>query len=410
MLLLYNLFIQLYGFFVLFASLKSSKAKSWINGRKDGIKFIEQQLDKKVLPIWFHFASLGEFEQGRPVIEELKAKDPDTSIIITFFSPSGYEVRKNYPLADHVFYLPLDTAKNAKEFIRIVKPRMAIFTKYEYWYHYFKELHKNHIPLYMISAIFRKEQPFFKWYGGLHRKMLKMVSYFFVQNKTSAQLLSTLGVGNVIISGDTRFDRVYYNAAHVRQLNEIENFCGGKNIFIAGSTWLDDEKLITILAIKNPDWKFIVAPHEVNTKRIMETETIFKNSVKYSEIRSGGILEDRQILIIDNIGILSSLYQYGSIAYIGGGFGVGIHNTLEAAAFGIPVIFGPNYGKFMEARELIQAGAAFTIKDQEELNHCMEDLQNDDFRIKSGNAAKQYVSANTGATKQILNYIEANKT
>lgn len=407
MLLLYDLGIYFYSLFVRLASLKSKKALSWVRGRKNILELIEQSLDKNVFYIWFHFASLGEFEQGRPVLEQLKNEDPESRIIITFFSPSGYEIRKNYALADHVFYLPADTAKNAREFIRIVNPQMAVFTKYEYWYHYFDELHKNRIPLLMISGIFRKEQPFFKWYGALHRKMLTRVSYFFVQNETSRKLLSELGITNSMVSGDTRFDRVADNASHAPGLQKVQEFAEGKKVFIAGSTWMEDEKLIATLARHNPGWKFIIAPHEVNPGRILETEKLFPGSIKYSALKATSDIpiSELQVLIIDNIGMLSALYQYGHIAYIGGGFGAGIHNTLEAAAFGLPVIFGPNYEKFMEAKQLIEIGAAFTIKTREELDNCMSDLLDDGFRIKSGAAAKEYVRQNTGATQKILDYI-----
>ena len=374
---------------------------------------IEVSLDRNKRYTWFHFASLGEFEQGRPVLERLKSENPELPIVITFFSPSGYEIRKNYSLADHVFYLPIDTRTNAIEFIRLLNPEIAIFTKYEYWYHYFEELHKNNIPLYVISGIFRKEQAFFKWYGSLHRKMLSKVSHFFVQNKNSQFLLNEIGIENVTITGDTRFDRVAYNAAHTTELKIILDFTQGNKVFIGGSTWPDDEKLIAKLVLSSPDWKFIIAPHEVKPERINEITELFPNSIRYSQINkkqsdsSENLLigSDIQVLIIDNIGLLSSAYQYGDIAYIGGGFGVGIHNTLEAAAFGLTVIFGPNYQKFTEAVELISTGGAFTIKNYAELANCMEKLQTDSKREACGVAAFNYVQNHTGATQAILNFI-----
>lgn len=413
MLFLYNTGIYLYTLFIRIASLKNKKAAAWINGRKGLIPLIESSLDKNKNYTWFHFASLGEFEQGRPVLEQLKSENPELPIVITFFSPSGYEIRKNYALADHVFYLPTDTSANAKEFIRILNPKMAIFTKYEYWYHYFEELHKNNIPLYVISGIFRKEQVFFKWYGGLHRKMLSKVSHFFVQNQNSSDLLYKIGFKNVTVNGDTRFDRVEYNAGHTTEIKIIRDFTDDSKVFIAGSTWPDDEKLLAKLASTFPEWKFIIAPHEVKPERINEITELFPNSIRYSEINSmqsetinnQNIISNTQVLIIDNIGLLSSAYQYGDIAYIGGGFGVGIHNTLEAAAFGLPVIFGPNYQRFNEAVELISAGAAFTIKNQEELGKCMETLQTDLKREACGNSALNYVKTHTGATRAILNFI-----
>ncbi|MCF8452333.1 MAG: 3-deoxy-D-manno-octulosonic acid transferase [Pedobacter sp.] len=413
MLFLYNTGIYLYTLFIRIASLKNKKAAAWINGRKGLIPLIESSLDKNKNYTWFHFASLGEFEQGRPVLERLKSENSELHIVITFFSPSGYEIRKNYALADHVFYLPTDTSANAKEFIRILNPVMAIFTKYEYWYHYFDELHKNNIPLYVISGIFRKEQVFFKWYGGLHRKMLSKVSHFFVQNQNSSDLLNEIGFKNVTVNGDTRFDRVEYNATHTAGIKIISDFTKENKIFIAGSTWPDDEKLIAKLASTFPDWKFIIAPHEVKPERINEITELFSNSIRYSDINNKlpefeetqEISSNIQVLIIDNIGLLSSAYQYGDIAYIGGGFGVGIHNTLEAAAFGLPVIFGPNYQKFNEAVDLISAGGAFTIKNQEELGKCMENLQTNNKREVCGKAALNYVKTHTGATRAILNFI-----
>lgn len=413
MVILYNTGIYLYTLIIRIAAITNTKAAAWINGRSGLIKLIEASLDKNKQYTWFHFASLGEFEQGRPVLELLKSESPELPIVITFFSPSGYEIRKNYALADHVFYLPTDTKTNAIDFVRILNPKVAIFTKYEYWYHYFEELHKNNIPLYVISGIFRQEQVFFKWYGSLHRKMLSMVSYFFVQNEQSKDLLNKLGIENVTVSGDTRFDRVYYNATHATELKIIRDFSKGNRVFIAGSTWLDDEKLIGKLASSYPDWKFIIAAHEVNPSRINEVTELFPNSIKYSDIKmkeqefpeNHDINSDIQVLIIDNIGILSSVYQYGDIAYIGGGFGVGLHNTQEAAAYGLALIFGPNYHNFREAIDLITIEAAFTIKNYDELVNCMEKLSIDSHRKKCGIAALEYVKNHTGASQAILDFI-----
>lgn len=404
MLFLYDLGIRLYRFLVLLASLKNKKAAAWINGRKDLLTHIASQIDRNKTHVWFHFASLGEFEQGRPVLEEMKTRYPDISIVITFFSPSGYEVRKDYKVADHVFYLPLDTRKNAKEFIRMVRPSIAVFTKYEYWYHYFEELHRKNIPLFIVSGIFRKDQPFFKWYGGLHRKMLQMVSHFFVQNEISKTLLSSLGLTNVSVTGDTRFDRVVKNMNQVPRISTVEDFCAGCQVFIAGSTWHDDEVLIASLAKAYPDWKFIIAPHEVDLRHIAEIKKLFPDSTTLSEIKKGKI--NTQVLIIDNIGTLSSLYQYGDVAYIGGGFGVGIHNTQEASAFSLPVIFGPNYQKFQEAADLIEKGASFSINNAQELKQQMSILQNQETRETLGRIAKEYITSMAGATSIILEYLE----
>lgn len=412
MLFLYNAGIRLYTLLIALVSLKNKKAALWLKGRKGILERIETSLDKNKRYTWFHFASLGEFEQGRPVLEKLKADHPATSIVITFFSPSGYEIRKNYALADHVFYLPIDTRANARKFVSLLNPNIAVFTKYEYWYHYFEALHDNNTPLYVISGIFRKNQAFFKWYGSLHRKMLGWVTHIFVQNEESRELLSGIGIKHVTVSGDTRFDRVKYNAQNPINIKAIQEFCGNDPVFIGGSTWSEDEKLIYSLLNIYPKWKFIIAPHEVNTDRIESIEKLFSNSVKFSLIQK---LEDKiqtnetpQVLIIDSIGILSSIYQYGHIAYIGGGFGVGIHNTLEAAAFGLPLIFGPNYSRFIEAIELIKNGSAFSVKDSEELIALMKFLSKEENRIKSGLSAREYVNSHTGATQLFLNYIYEN--
>ncbi|MGB4398440.1 MAG: glycosyltransferase N-terminal domain-containing protein [Daejeonella sp.] len=404
MLFLYNLGIQFYRFLIFLASLRNKKATAWIEGRKNLLQKIASQINPSNQRVWFHFASLGEFEQGRPVLEELKSRYPGISIVVTFFSPSGYEIRKDYKGADHVFYLPLDTRENAVEFIKLVRPTLAIFTKYEYWYHYFEQLHENNIPLFIVSGIFRKDQPFFKWYGFLHRKMLKMVSHFFVQNEVSKTLLATVGQTNVSVTGDTRFDRVVKNMAQVPRIKAVEEFVADKEVFIAGSTWPEDEVLIVSLTNDYPHWKFIIAPHEVDSKHIREIEKLFPNSVKFSEINKSN--NDQQVLIIDNIGTLSSLYQYGDIAYIGGGFRVGIHNTQEASAFSLPVIFGPNYEKFQEALDLVQEGASFSIKDSESLKQRMAYLQDQEVKIKLGKIAKEYIIDKAGATRVILDYIE----
>ncbi|WP_276362316.1 glycosyltransferase N-terminal domain-containing protein [Daejeonella sp. H1SJ63] len=411
MLFLYDLGIRLYILFIRIASVKNKKAKLWINGRKDIFDIIKKSIDPSLKYTWFHFASLGEFEQGRPVIEQMKKERKECSIVVTFFSPSGYEVRKNYPLADHVFYLPADTAANARTFIRLLNPEIAIFTKYEYWYHYFEELNNQNIPLYIISGIFREEQAFFKWYGTLHRRMLGWVSHFFVQNEISKTLLGNLGINNVTVSGDTRFDRVKYNSENPLSLSEIEVFSKENEVFIAGSTWPEDEKLIAGLAVQYPDWRFIIAPHEVNEKRIAELKLLFPESVNYSGIKGAENLnpelKDSRILIIDSIGILSSVYRYGVIAYIGGGFGVGIHNTLEAAAFGIPVIFGPNYSRFQEAVQLIEKGGAFSIESADELKLLMNQLKEPEFRKNCGVIAGNYVRQNTGASRIFLDHISS---
>jgi len=401
MLWIYNIGIGLYGLLLKIVALFNPKAKLFVDGRKNIWEQIETKVNPKDNPIWFHFASLGEFEQGRPVLESLKAKNNDQKIIVTFFSPSGYEIRKNYALAN-VFYLPLDTTSNAKKFITLVNPKIAIFTKYEFWFHYFNALYKNQIPLYLISGIFRPNQSFFKWHGGFYRNILKCVNHFFVQNEESVLLLKSIGINKVNLSGDTRFDRVYENAQQPKKLKLIEQFCDTSKIFIAGSTWLPDEKLLVSLIKKYPDWKLIIAPHEIGQSHIQEIERLFPKAVKFSNLQPSTFKLQPSILIIDNIGMLSSLYQYAKMAYIGGGFGVGIHNTLEAAAFGLPVIFGPKFDKFQEAKDLITIGAAKSIANADELITAFADFKTNE---KASAAARSYVEQKKGATEMIIKTI-----
>nr|WP_068889051.1 glycosyltransferase N-terminal domain-containing protein [Pedobacter panaciterrae] len=403
MLLLYNIAIQLYGLIIKLFSLFNNKAKLFVQGRKNIFKKIQKKVDPTKSNIWFHFASLGEFEQGRPLLEKIKSSYPEKRIIITFFSPSGYEIRKDYTLADGVFYLPLDTAGNARKLIDAIKPEIAVFTKYEYWYHYFETLHKSGIPLYIISGIFRPDQIFFKWYGSFNRKILGFVNHFFVQNEESKQLLSQINIHNVSLSGDTRFDRVAENAKTPKEFDTIRKFCDNKNTLIAGSTWPADERLIATLINSQPNWKFIIAPHEIDKAHIEEIIKLIPQAIKYSELTDQSA--NAQTLIIDNIGLLSAVYQYGQIAYIGGGFGVGIHNTLEAAAFGIPVIFGPRYDKFQEAKDLISINSAVSITSVEELLNAFNKFTDNKT---AGDAAKRYVTTKTGSTDQIIAYIAQN--
>nr|WP_316927801.1 glycosyltransferase N-terminal domain-containing protein [Pedobacter agri] len=307
-----------------------------------------------------------------------------------------------------VFYFPIDTAQNAKRFLNLVNPEMAIFTKYEFWHFYFKELNTRKIPLYVISGIFRPSQAFFKWYGGFYRNILKSVTYFFVQNEESKILLNSIGLNNTVVSGDTRFDRVYENAQTPRSLPEIENFIGDSPVLVCGSTWPEDEKFLAVLPEKYPEWKFIIAPHEIHQSHIESIERQFpagslRLSVLASLLKAGNTpIPNVQVLIIDNIGMLSSLYRYGKVAYIGGGFGAGIHNTLEAAAFGLPVIFGPKYDKFQEAKDLIAIGAAKSISSAEELLNAFDSFLKND---QAANAAKKYVEDKKGATEIILHQI-----
>jgi 3-deoxy-D-manno-octulosonic-acid transferase len=403
MLLLYNLALRFYFFLIIIAAFFNKKAKLWLDGRK---KIEYQQFTKSA---WFHFASLGEFEQGLPVLTSYKASNPDLKIVITFFSPSGFEIRKNTPLADAVYYLPLDTKRNARKLIAAINPVVAVFTKYEYWYHFFKELHKRDIPLYIISGIFRENQVFFQWYGSLHRRMLKFVTRFFVQDEDSKLLLQKINIDNVSVSGDTRFDRVWANAQQPKSLPVIEEFKGGHKVFVAGSTWPEDEALLAKLVPDYSHWKFIFAPHEISEEKINKLieQLPLDSSIRYSQISNlKSEISNYNVLIIDNIGILSSLYQYGDIAYIGGGFGAGIHNTLEAAAFGLPVIFGPNYSKFKEARDLVELRLGFNINNENELKKIAAYLTADELRYQPiSQKIKAYIREHIGATEMIIDYL-----
>lgn len=400
MLWLYNIGIYFYGFLVKIFSGFNTKAKLFVSGRQDLFAKMQSQLSVGDLHTWFHFASLGEFEQGRPVLEQLKASAPERKIIVTFFSPSGYEIRKDYALAEGVFYLPLDTAANAKRMIELINPDMAIFTKYEYWYHYFQQLHANQVPIYIISGIFRPNQIFFKWYGGFNRKILSYVRHFFVQNSESKELLESIGLNNSSVSGDTRFDRVATHAKSAKPLEIVAKFKNSQHTLVAGSTWPADEQLLKNLLEKYPDWKLIIAPHEIHEAHIQDILGLFPDAERYSS--PSVKLADTNVLIIDNIGLLSSVYPYGDMAYIGGGFGVGIHNTLEAAAFGLPVLFGPNFHKFQEAKDLIKIGAAYSFANLQELDNAFLELKKDP---QSGILAQKYVQEKTGATDQIIDVI-----
>lgn len=407
--LLYDIGIGLYTLLLHIISPFHRKAKLWVEGRKRLFDRIKQTIEKDVKPIWFHFASLGEFEQGRSVMEAIKKKYPDEKIIITFFSPSGYEIRKNTPLADYVFYLPSDTTTHARKFLDIVQPKFAVFTKYEYWYHYFRELKKRQLPLFVISAIFREEQVFFKWYGGFFRNILKHVRFFFAQNTDSVLWLRAIRIRQAGLAGDTRFDRVVELPKQRRFLPEVEQFIGDHaQVLVAGSTWSPDERLLAALLNAQKSWKMILAPHEIHEVHLQEIKQLFPNALFFSHFAEYTAAEIAQasVLIIDNIGMLSALYGYGQLAYIGGGFGVGIHNTLEAATYGIPVIFGPNYTRFQEAVDLITIGSGFPVENAEELQRVAQVLSKDAKRTTAGEAARKYVQEKAGATQIIMKYLE----
>lgn len=406
--LLYNFGIKFYRFLILAASIFNKKACLMIKGRKALLKNIESQINKNDNIIWFHCASLGEFEQGRPLIESIKDKYPDSKILLTFFSPSAYEIRKNYDRADYIFYLPFDTKKNAKNFINIVNPKIAIFVKYEYWYNFINELKKNKIPLYFIASIFNKEKYFFKWYGSWSRKNLKNISGFFVQNQESKEMLEAIDISNVVVSGDTRFDRVFKLSQNCEKNSLIEKFIADKKVFIAGSTWPPDDILIVDLINSGFDnLKFIIAPHEMNDNKIDNLIKSLKyKTLKYSEANNKNI-QDADVLIIDCIGILSKLYQYSSIAYIGGGFGVNIHNIQEPATFANTVVFGNNYKEFQEAVDLVELGGAFAVENSKQLISKTKELLSDNNSLKkSSDICFNYIKEKIGATDIIISKLE----
>ena len=409
MFFLYNIFIFLFVLGIRVASLVNEKAKLWVNGRKGILGKIEEALagnhDKKKIA-WFHCASLGEFEQGRPVMEAFREAMPDHRIFLTFFSPSGYEIRKNYPGADHVFYLPADTAGMAAKFIKVLSPNIVFFIKYEYWYNYLAVLKQRGIPTYMVSAIFRPTQPFFRWYGSWFRKQLNNLTWFFVQDEDSETLLRKIGIQQVSVSGDTRFDRVSSIVNQEKPVEGIDEFCKDSLVMLAGSTWPEDEKILIPFILENKvKFKFIIAPHEVHKERIDGLMSLLgPGGLRFSQENETNIREAR-ILVIDSIGILASLYRYAFISFVGGGFGVGIHNILEPTAFGVPVIFGPNYERFREARDLIREGGAYSIKSEDDFRTAfgrITDIPGE--RDRASGICTAYVTNHKGATAHILKH------
>lgn len=407
MLLLYNLFIAFSRIGIGIAAGWNSKARLWVAGRKKFFSNLQASIPANEKIIWMHCASAGELEQGKPVLEKLKEDYPNHKVLVTFFSPSGYSVGKKYVGADHIFYLPLDTQKNAKRFVQIVQPKLVIFVKYEYWYHHLKAVADQKIPLLLISSIFRKRQVFFKWCGGFYRNILKLFTKIFVQDKDSKELLHSIGIKHCSVNGDTRFDRVATIAGNADPIENISNFIKSSKVIIAGSTWPDDEQLLTYLNSIN-DYKLIIAPHEINPTHLKNISKLFPASVLYSKLNDH---TKSKVLVIDNIGMLSRIYQYATITYIGGGFNKsGIHNTLEATVWSKPVIFGPNYQKFKEAKELIEEGAAFSVENETELKEVVQKLLTDIERLKQSSvAAGLYVQKNRGATEKIISYIHENR-
>lgn len=396
------------------ASLFNEKAKKWVQGRKNFFKKFEAAIPAGEKIIWMHCASLGEFEQGRPVIEKLKTKYPEYKILLTFFSPSGYEVQKNYKNADWVFYLPVDGPRNARQFLEIVQPTLVIFVKYEFWYYYLKKIKYRDIPLILISAIFREDMSFFKWYGTMQRKILSRFNHLFVQNTASKKLIDDIGLSAICsISGDTRFDRVIEIAAASKSLSLIEKFIQDNKVLVAGSTWKNDEELLKSTGdfLPSNNIKLIIAPHEINAEHIGYIQTLFPGSLLYSTLSSSSTSFNSDVLIIDNIGMLSTLYKYAWCSYVGGGLNrTGVHNVVEAAVYNKPVFFGPNYEKYREAAELVSLQGAFAVNDKEgfitKLNEFTASPSN---YTAAGEKAGNYVKKNGGAVEIIIDYIQENR-
>lgn len=406
--ILYDLFLFGYRILIGVASLFNEKARLFVVGRKDWKRKLAKLKEEGGDNIWIHCASLGEFEQGRPLIEAISESHPEFRIVLTFFSPSGYEIRKNYDKAALVSYLPLDSRSNARDFLELLNPKMAVFVKYEFWRHYISGLKQRSIPLYLVSAIFRKEQPFFRkdLFGRWYRGILDDFSRLFVQDQDSIELLQEFGIKNCTISGDTRFDRVVAIAKSSQPIALVDKFTSGQRVVVAGSTWKPDEELLARFINDNHDVKFIIAPHEVSEANINRLEQLLKKPAIRFSMANENQVSSYQVLIIDSVGMLSSIYKYGQIAYIGGGFGVGIHNTLEAATFGLPVIFGPNYARFREAKDMVNLNAAFSVSDYGSLDNVMQKLLNNaPLLLKSSETAKNYVQEKAGATRIIINYL-----
>ncbi|MFA5329648.1 MAG: glycosyltransferase N-terminal domain-containing protein [Prolixibacteraceae bacterium] len=406
--LLYSISISFYSLLIRLIAPFNLKASQISKGRAQVFGGIETKIKHDKPIVWVHCASLGEFEQGRPLIEAIRKQYPEYRIFLTFFSPSGYEIRKNYDLADYIYYLPADTKRNAQKFIRLVRPEIAFFVKYEFWFHYISELKKNNIPLYLVSAIFRENQHFFKnsFSGKWYKKMLFDFEHFFVQDDKSVQLLHQVGIKNVTRAGDTRFDRVAEIARNGKKIELVEKFKGQRQLVVAGSTWKPDEELLVQYIHSHPETKFIIAPHETKRANVERLISMLKTpNICYTEA-TGEAVMNNQVLIVDTIGILSAIYKYADIAYIGGGFGVGIHNTLEAAIFGMPIVFGPNYLKFNEATTMVSLGVAFPISDYTGFQSVLNSLLTDHSKRETiAVECIHFTKQNIGATQIILNKV-----
>jgi 3-deoxy-D-manno-octulosonic-acid transferase len=408
---IYNLLIHLASFHLRIVALFSKKMKLFVNGRKDVFKILQQKISATDKTIWFHCASLGEFEQGVPIMEAMKKLKPNHKIVVSFFSPSGFEIKKNTPLADAVVYLPMDTQANAKKFIAAIHPSLALFVKYEFWPNYLLELKKKNIPTLLVSGVFRKNQIFFKSYGSFMRKALGSFDHFFLQDENSEVLLKNIGFKNLTVSGDTRFDRVSHQIEMDNTLRFAEEFKGDSICIVCGSTWPEDEVLLLEYLNSAPEnVKFIIAPHKIELDKIENfKEKIIKKTILHSQIDEVNIAE-HSVLIIDCIGLLSKIYSYADIAYVGGAAGkTGLHNILEPATFGVPIVIGKNYSEFPEAIRLQDLAGLFSVKNPSECDEILSKLVNNiNFRNKTGMIAGHFVNKNTGATQKIVNYITAN--
>ena len=399
---MYNIIMYAIQLGVAIASFFNEKV--W-RGEREAFRILKEQVDPNAQYVWFHAASLGEFEQGRPIIERLRQEYPEYKILLTFYSPSGYEVRKNYQGADIICYMPIDTVTNARRFLRLVRPCMAFFIKYEFWYNFLHILKHRNVPTYSVSSIFRPNQVFFRWYGKNYGRVLRCFTKFFVQNEQSKELLNSIGITEVEITGDTRFDRVLQIKEAAKELPVVEAFAAGR-LFVAGSSWLPDEEIFIKYFNEHRDWKLIIAPHVIGEDHLQQIEKLLEGRkvIRYTEAaKKDSQLSTAEVLIIDCFGLLSSIYRYGQVAYVGGGFGVGIHNLPEAAVWDIPVFFGPNNERFQEAQELKKNGGGLEIHNYEEFAARMDELTADPASLlKRGEAAGGYVKGNAGATEIIL--------
>ena len=418
---MYNIIIYIYQLGVVIASLFNEKVRKMWHGEREAIRILKEKVDPNARYVWFHAASLGEFEQGRPLMEQLRRDHPEYKILLTFFSPSGYEVRKNYEGADIICYLPLDTITNARRFLRTIRPVMAFFIKYEFWYNYLHILSHRGVPVYSVSSIFRPGQVFFRWYGRQYARVLRCFTRFYVQNEVSRELLATIGITDVTVVGDTRFDRVLQIKAAAKQLPVVEAFLGingatpKPKVFVAGSSWQPDEEIFIPFFREHKDWKLIIAPHVIGEEHLQQIEKLLtgRKVVRYTAVANSPLstlhssLQDANVLIIDCFGLLSSIYGYADVTYVGGGFGVGIHNTLEAAVWDVPVIFGPNNERFQEAQGLKACGGGQEIHNADDFHRIMQHfIDVPEVITEAGRQSGKFVEQMTGATAKILSDVK----